>query len=237
MRHHTVPRSTLRGALRLFRCSLYLLALQVAACPMTARADPVRVHLIHLTGPGAVEEGEVAVIWSEARRFLRAAGVRASLYRITRVPARRWELNTVSAQPTWLSFWRGVAGRAGWGQDGEVVHFIAPPVVSGEGEILTGIASGVCVPHRPFSLSSATASGSGTAVPLTKSALALAHEVLHLFGAGHLEGAPNLMSAGALASFPASRHVLARTRRQVRACRRCSRRGICFRRSGLFPFD
>lgn len=183
---------------------LILILLLLLGMVPEAHGAPVKIQVIHLEGPHGLDPTEAFVAAEEAAKFIRAkTGVDARISVFKTQPDPSAHLNTFDLMVRRLDLLGGIFTRSGDIKKTYITHFVLPPAWYGEKLIMGGWAKRVCAvgaPRGNFSYSNAMFFN-----PLilerpyrfTASIAAIAHEMMHVLGASHVES-QTIMHPGAL---------------------------------------
>lgn len=184
---------------------LILILLLLLGTIPEAHGAPVKIQVIHLTGPYGLDSVEAFVAAEEAAKFIRTkTGVNVAIRVFKTQPDPSAHLNTFDLMVRRLDLLGGIFNRSGDIKKTYITHFILPPAFLGEKLIMGGWSKKVCSVGAPMSnFSYSNAMFFNHLIPerpyrFTASIAAVAHELMHLLGAGHVES-QTIMNPGALA--------------------------------------
>ena len=198
---HRKNRGEWLGTVRLPDLLALLKKLVVLLCLLpclTEAQTPIRVHLVKVSGDHQLSLPDAATVWDSAAALVAGAGVDLRLAKVTLINDIKPKYGTLDRREARLYFWLSQARRRGYFKNVDTVHFMFPPIHDKDQYWFAGLAVGECVFRQNAMSYSNTGISKGGTVQLRKSAVAVAHEILHTVGAKHTTGT-DLMNTGALA--------------------------------------
>lgn len=165
---------------------------------MAEAQHQVRVHLVKISGDHELSLPNTGTVWDSAAALTAQAGVSLRLARVTLINDIKPQYGTLNQRVNRLYYWANQARRRGYFRKVDVVHFLFPPIKDKGQYWFAGLAYNECARgQNSISYSNGGTSTGGT-VQIRKSAVAVAHEILHILGAKH-SSQSDLMNTGALA--------------------------------------
>lgn len=198
---HRKNRGEWLGTLRLADLLTFLKTLSLLICFASSIAEaqiPIRVHLVKVSGDHELSLPNTGTVWDSAAALAAQAGVSLQLAKVTLINDIKPQYGTLDQRVNRLYYWANQARRRGYLRKVDVVHFLFPPIKDKGQYWFAGLAYNECARgQNSISYSNGGTSTGGT-VQIRKSAVAVAHEILHILGAKH-SSQSDLMNTGALA--------------------------------------
>jgi len=196
--------------------------------PISALAEtPIRVVLVE--GRGALTGPELSTALGIAQAKLASAGRASRVTKIRRLPDACLSQNTISNFPNQFGCYEAMANRLRRFKHGPTL-VLTPPMSSPDGQrFIGGVARGGCLRHVSRRVAWVAATGQSiTGEPRTYlSAIAIAHELAHIFGASSKHPTDgSIMDSNALA--------IAKTQNLNFSAETASQMSRCRNRGGFF---
>lgn len=164
---------------------------------MLATAQELQIVPIH--GLRALDDEQIKDVYSRASYYFKEVGLTFRVKYLPREFNECLSYNTLQTYALGIKCWKNNAYKRGWWRRKLVTYYLEPPMVELDQsyhEIKTWIA-GISYICGKVAAGNAVEYSSDGKLRLDQSAVIMAHELMHIFCAPHIESQPNLMHPSA----------------------------------------